>query len=156
LSRRTVFARNIALRYRSLFNTKYWLTGNAIENEHVAAFRNCGNGRNLLSIDGNIDECGRRRHVVIPQVVMRQLEIPFHFPGNSIERDYRTAEEIVPRSVSAIVIVRTGRIVASVNSAPLFVEAHRELPVVASRTILPCVALPRVVREFTRLRYRME
>ena len=58
---------------------------------------------------------GGGRQIVIPEIVMHDLEVPLHLSGFGIERDDGIAEQIRARAVAAVVVIRSGRIVGRVR-----------------------------------------
>src|SRR5437763_1464632 len=60
--------------------------------------------------------------------MVRDLEMPLHFSVSRIQRDHRTAEQIGAGPVTAIVVVRSWRVVGGVDDAALGIEGHRKTP----------------------------
>ena len=64
-----------------------------------------------LSVVAHGEQLGRRREVVVPQIVVDRLEVPRPLAGARIERKQAVAEQVVARAIGAIQIVsgRAGR-----------------------------------------------
>src|SRR5262245_7788976 len=77
----TAFARHVADRYWSFFDSEYGSARQAIENVHVCMLRHSDRRRNLFTFDIDIKERDGRGQIVIPEIVMRDLEIPLHLSG---------------------------------------------------------------------------
>ena len=108
-------------------------------------------GGHALAVDGHVEQRGRARHVVAPQVVRHLLETPFQRAGLHIERDDRHGPEVVAGSPGAGGLRR--RIAgAEVEQPELGIERrrvpHRAAAVLPSlvRFGLPCRGRPRPSR----------
>src|SRR5579864_7297208 len=94
LRRRGPLSGNVALGNGPLFDTEHWLPGYAIENEHVSQLADLSQRRNLFAVLHDVDQSGSGRKIVIPDVVMDRLEIPFQFSGRGIHGRDRVAEKV--------------------------------------------------------------
>ena len=63
-------------------------------------------GGRRLAVALDVDERRRRRHVVVPDVVVHQLLMPLQLAGRRIERDDRVAVEIRAIAIGAVVVGR--------------------------------------------------
>ena len=94
LRRRIPFAGHVALRHGDLRDRPHRLAGLTIQHEQQALF-----GRLRQRFDGpaildGVDENRRRRNVVIPQRMMRRLEVPTPFARADVDRDDALAVQI--------------------------------------------------------------
>jgi hypothetical protein len=81
------------------------------------------------------------------------LEVPLQFARQRVEGDRRVAEQVVARSVAAVVVhARTAD--RHVDDAALLVDRQRERPDVVAGPILPTVVAPGVVADFAGLSCR--
>ncbi len=64
-----------------------------------------------LAVHGDVDRLRRVRVVVVPDVVVHQLEVPNAFAGFHVERDQACSVEVVSKAIAAVVVVgrRVGR-----------------------------------------------
>src|SRR5689334_22359803 len=116
-----MFTGDVALRHRSLFNRPHGFTRDAIENKSKALLRQLYDGVDLSATDSHRDDarCGRR--VVIPQPVMRNLEVPLLLTGRRVETDDGFAVQILSRPARTKVVIarRTDR---EIHESARFVE----------------------------------
>src|ERR1700730_6759926 len=102
---------------------------------------------NRLSIFPYIDQTGRGREVVVPQLVADVLEVPLQFARLRVERNRCVAEEVIAGPIAAVVI-HARAADRHVDDASLLVDGKSERPDVVARSILPTVILPRVIADF--------
>src|SRR5436190_18771075 len=74
--------------------------------------------------------------------MVSDLEMPLHFSVSRIQRDHRTAEQIGAGPVTAVVIVRSWRVVRGVDDAALGIEGHRKTPLSGAGPILVTFSAP--------------
>ena len=131
---------------RTLFDAKYRLAGDAIQNKHPARFAHRRERRNLLPVFHDIHQPGRGRQIIIPKIVMDHLEVPFVLSGVGVDSDDRIAEQVRARAIAAVVI-RRSRAEGDVNDAALFVGGQEPAPGVRAGAIFPAVIQPAVVAD---------
>ena len=101
-----------------------------------------------------VDEQRRRLRVVVPDVVMHELEVPEILAGVRVDGDDRRREQVVAGTIDAdAVVVR--RAERHVENAALVVE-RRVAPDVDAGSILGAVLFPGVVAELARPRHGVE
>ena len=88
LGRKGHLARDIAFRYRTLFDAENRLAGFAVQDIHVSGFRCHGQSRNRPPATNDVEQSGRRRRVGVPQIVMDSLEVPLVRAGLDIDGDH--------------------------------------------------------------------
>src|SRR6185503_17684913 len=154
LRRRIPFARHIAFLNRPLFDRPDRLAVRTIE--HVQ-HRLLGRLRERLdrpSVDGDIRENRRARDIEIPDAVVHQLVVPLALAGLEIKRDDAFAEEIIARSVTAVVVA--GRhLDRQIHHAQFFIDGYLA-PHAIVPAVRPRVIEPRVVAVLAALRNRVE
>src|SRR5205085_253498 len=97
-----------------------------------------------LAIDDGVEEQGRARRVVVPDVVVNFLEMPGVFAGLSVQGDDGSAEEVVAFAHRAVVI-RSAIADREVDEPELRIERRRVPDRRAAMQIMvsagrPCVA----------------
>ena len=95
-----------------------------------------------------VDEQRRRLGVVVPDVVMHELEVPEILAGVRIDRDDRRREQIVAGTIDADAVVVRGA-ERHVEDAALRIERH-VAPDVDAGSVLRAVSAPGVVAELAR------
>src|SRR5207249_11382663 len=102
----------------------------------------------------DIGQHRRRRHVVIPDAVMDELEVPLALTGLQIDAHQALTEQVVPWPVSTVEI-RGWRLHRQVHQPCLLV--YRDLGPDAGVAVNgPRLVLPRVVAKLTGTRNRVE
>src|SRR5206468_2561171 len=76
-----------------------------VEHEQQAHLRDLRHGRNDPPLATNVKQRRRRGQVIIPDVVMDQLLVPFLFAGTHIQSHERVPIEAVPNPVRPIEVV---------------------------------------------------
>src|SRR5262245_63231938 len=87
LRRRALAGLRSALRDGNLVDLVQWLSGGAVEHEHVATLGGQQNRRDLATTGGELDQRRLRTEIVVPHVVMHGLENPARLARVHIERD---------------------------------------------------------------------
>ena len=110
----------------------------AIQDEHETGFADLCERGNCLSIFFYIDQAGRGRQVVVPQLVADVLEVPLQFARLRVERNRCVAEEVIAGPIAAVVIhARTAD--RHVDDAALLVDGQSERPDVVARAVFPTI-----------------
>src|SRR5438128_6682913 len=104
LRRPGFFAGNVGFRDRFFFDGNERSTAQTIENENAAHFRGDGDGRRVVFPS---EESWLRGNVVVPNVVMNNLEAPDEFSGRCLEGDDGVGPFVVAFA-NAAEIVRAG------------------------------------------------
>ncbi len=94
LRRRVPLAGHGALRHGRLLDRPDRLAGLAIQHEQQALLRRLRERLDRLAVLDRVDEDRRRRDVVVPQRMMRRLEVPAALAGLQIDRDDALAVKI--------------------------------------------------------------
>ena len=96
--------------------------GAAIKHEQLALLGRLDQRRHGFPSDGQIDQAGLGRHIVIPQIVMDSLEVPAHFSSGQVERHHRRCKAFDGGSAIATPLV--GRLVAQrhINHPERFID----------------------------------
>src|SRR6185369_10396348 len=102
LSRPGCLARHIRLRNGPLFDRPQMFSRHPVKNIQKAEFCGLGNHIDLLASVQHREQCGRSCGIVIPKVVMNELEIPQPLAGSCVERQKTIAIEISAVAVSAV------------------------------------------------------
>ena len=85
------------------------LAGDAIEDEHQRHLRHHRDRGNGAAVALDVDQRRRRRHVVVPEVVMNELPVPLQLPGRRVERDDGVAVEVRALAIPAVIVGRRRR-----------------------------------------------
>src|SRR5581483_9732193 len=104
--RRGLLTRSVALRDRTFFDRKDGSAVGAIEHEREGLLRQLHHRLDRLAVYGDVRENRRGRHVVVPDIVMRELVMPDAFTGLDIEADDGRRKQIIARTLSAVLIAR--------------------------------------------------
>src|SRR5215471_14707425 len=145
---------HVALRHGALDDIEDRLAGDAIDGEQKARLVHHDERRNGCSVPDKIDNQRRRLGVVIPDVVMHELEMPEILAGGRIDRDYRGGEQIVTGAIGADAVVVRGA-ERHVENATLDIERY-VTPDIDAGAVLRTVPAPAVVAEFPRPRHGVE
>src|SRR5205823_14269158 len=108
-----------------------------------------------LSVFGNVHENWRWGQIVIPQIVMNELEVPLVLSGVRIDRNDRVTEEIGAGPIAAVVVSR-GRAEGHIEDAACFIGGHVPAPNIRAGPVLPAIVEPGLVTGFAGLRYRLK
>ena len=90
-------AGHVGRRHRPLLDRPHRLAGDAIEHVDEGLLGDLRDRLDALAVDGDVDQVGRGRQVVVPQAVMDDLEVPDPLAGRHVEADEAFAEEVVAR-----------------------------------------------------------
>ena len=93
LRRPGLLARHVTLRHGPFFDGPQRLAGHAIEHVEETGLARHRHGIDSFSLMLDRDQLGRRRVVVVPQIMMNGLEVPQPLPGPSVEREQAVAEK---------------------------------------------------------------
>ncbi len=145
---RRLLARHVALRHRALDDIEDRLAGDAIEREQQAGLVHHDERGNGGPVPDQIDDKRRRLGVVVPDVVMHELEVPEILAGVRVDRDHRGREQIVAGAVGADAVVVRGA-ERHVEDAALDIE-RGVTPDIDAGPVLRAVPAPGVVAEFAR------
>ena len=102
------FSGNVGLLHWRFRYRPNWLSVCSVENIGKRLLPGLRNSLDRPSVDIDVDQDRRRRHVVVPDVVMNQLLVPDPFTCLDIDTHQRIREEIRAGPVAAIEVV--GRI----------------------------------------------
>ena len=146
--------RHLARRHRPLLDGIDGLAGGAIEEEQQPQLAGHGDGGDRLAGARHVEEHRSGSEIGVPDVVMRQLEVPEVGAGVRSGGDQAGPEQVVAGPIAPVLIDRR-RPERHVDDAPR--RVHREeAPHVDARAVLPAVAAPGVVEALARLRHRSE
>ena len=90
------------MRYRPLFDRPHGLARHAIKHEGKPLFGHLHNRFDGFSVDSDVGQDWSGGQIIIPQIVMDQLEMPDTFTGFCLQAHQTVAEEIVAEPVPAI------------------------------------------------------
>ena len=140
LRRRGLLARHVRRGHGPLFQRPDRLARPAVEDEGEAVLGHLRDRGKRGPVAFQVDQDGRRRHVVVPQVVAHELLVPDALARAAVEGHERAGEEVVALSVAAVEIAR-GRRGGQVHEPELRVDAHRT-PHVGGPRVAPRLVLP--------------
>ena len=81
-----VFAGNVARRDGTFFDRPDGFAGDAIKDEHKAVLRRLRNGVDGFAVAADGDELRRGGGIVVPEIVMNELEMPEALAGAGVGR----------------------------------------------------------------------
>jgi hypothetical protein len=90
------------LRNGPLLDWPDWFAGHAIEDVREALLGHLDNRFDRPSVDADVRENGSRRWIEIPQVVMRQLEVPHTLTAVRLHAHEALTKEVVAKAVAAV------------------------------------------------------
>ena len=157
LRRRRLLARHFALQHRRLRHRPDRLAGHAIEDVDPALLRRRGDDLARLAVDRDVEKVRRHRRVVVPDVVVHELEVPLPHAGLHVDRDDAVREQVVARTMAAVFVAEAFAD-GDVDETEFRIGAVRRPRIVladADRPDLRAV-LPRFGAELTRLRNEIE
>ena len=93
------------LRDRTFLDWKHGLPGLPLQDEQVSHFRRLDQGVDPSVVVPDRDQNGRTGEIVVPEVVVDRLEMPFQFPGRRIQREDAVGVEVLSDPVAAVMIV---------------------------------------------------
>ena len=146
LGRRVLLAGDVAGGHRPLLDAVDGLARLAVQDEHPARLADLREGGNALAVPLDLEQAGRRRQVVVPQLVVDVLEVPRQLAGRDVEGDGRVREEVVAGAVAAVE-VRAGAADGHVDEAPLLVDGEGERPHVVPDAVAPALVAPGLAAE---------
>ena len=154
LRRRIPLARHVPFFHRLLDDRPHRLSRHAIERVDPALLRRHADRLDGFSIDGDVHQDSGSREVPVPDVVVDRLEVPVAFAGVEVEADDAVGEQIVARTMTAVVV--TGRhFRGEVHAIRSFVDRDGA-PVAGVARVRPRIVQPRVVAFLAGLRNRVE
>src|SRR5258708_6273300 len=104
LRRRRYLAGNIGLRNTPFFHAKNRLAVFAIQNKEIASLRSHANRGNSLAVAIHVEQDGRRRHIVVPEIVMHSLEMPHALAYIGAKSHYRDCKQVVAQALAPVEI----------------------------------------------------
>ena len=134
-------ARHRRLRHGAFLDRPHGRARRAIEHEQETVLRDLRQRFDRATVDGDVDQDGRGRQVVVEQVVVHGLEMPDALAGLRVQRDDGAAVEVVAEPVAAVHVVRDAAR-RHVDEAELVVGAERR-PDVAGARVPPRLRLPK-------------
>ena len=123
LGRRIPLARYVALRHRSLDDGPDRLSGYTVKDVEISLFGGQRHGLYGLAGNGDVHQQRRRREVVVPDLVMDGLEVPFHLAGLEVNRHQALPYKPVAGPLTAIE-VRRRRFNRQVGEAGFRIGGH--------------------------------
>ena len=154
LRRRCGLAGHVAGGHGALLDRVNRFAVDAIQEEQQAVLRAHGHRGHGCAADAGVEQQRRSLQVVVPDVVVNDLEVPQVAAGASVGGDERAAEEIVAVAIAAVA-VEGGSGERHVEDAALGVDGH-EAPDVDAGAPLGAVALPGVGKALARARHAMK
>ena len=130
---------------RALLNRKQWLAGQTIEHKHKPHLSHLRHGRNFAPFPAHSYQIRRRRHVIIPQIVVNHLVVPKQLAGCRVQRHQRVSKQILTFPVRAVKIVGRRPEGQEYHSA-LDIHTH-DGPHISTGSIFPPLSFPRVVAD---------
>src|SRR5207249_3237674 len=112
----------------------------AIENENKSTLRGQSKSGDPGAVPDHLEKNWSRFQVVVPDVVMNGLEIPFQFAGLRVERDQTVTVKIGAFAVGTMEIVGR-RTMRQIDKTRFRIQAD-QAPDIRSGTLLPVVAFP--------------
>src|SRR5260221_171594 len=147
-------ARHVGLRDGPLDDRPDRLARRAVEDVKPALLGRSRDDFARASVDRDVGQDGRRRHVEIPDRMMGELEVPLALTGPQIDRDQTLAVEIGTRPVAAV-IVRRRRLDREIDEAEILIDADLR-PYAGVAVGSPRAVFPGLVSGFARARNRVE
>src|SRR5262249_43382026 len=148
-------AGHFALRDRAFLDAEDRHAGCAIEDVHEPRFRRQRKRRNRAAVPREVEESGRRRWIMIPEIVMNRLEVPAVPAGQRVDGEDGVAVQVRAFAIAAVKVVDRRREWHVEQTCP-FIEREKERPRIDTKSILPAITLPGLVPRRTRLRDRAE
>src|SRR5260370_25402327 len=143
-------ARHVGGGHAALFDGPQRLAGHAVEHPYESLLADLRHGVDGLAVVMHGEEFRGGGVVVVPNVVVDELEMPEALAGAGVEREEAVAEEIGAEAVCAVEIV-LGAGGGRVEDAAFGVERHFA-PDVGAADGLPRVLRPRLVAELAGMR----
>ena len=139
LRRRERLAGHAALRHRALLHRIERHAGLAVQQEDVAHLGALSHGRCAATHTRNLEQRGRGRRVVVPDVVMHRLEMPRDLPGLDRQR-HGGAAVVVDAMTLAAVEIRP-RIAGRHEDQATFVIARDDRPAVRRALLVDALGI---------------
>ena len=98
LRRARLLAGHVGLRHRPLLDRPHRLAGHAIEDEQERLLAGDGDRLDRAAVDGDVGQNRRRRHVVVPERMVHELEVPLPLAGLQIDADEALGKQVVARA----------------------------------------------------------
>lgn len=89
------FAGNTGGRDRTLLDRPNWLAGQTIEDVNEGLLGDLRHRLDAASVDGDVDQIGRCRRVVVPQAMVDELVVPYLPAGRRVEAHQAVTIETV-------------------------------------------------------------
>ena len=141
------------LRHLSPFDGPERLAGLALEDIDEPGLAGLRHDLDRFAVVPHGQQLRRGRVVVIPEIVVNDLEVPQPFARTRVEREQAIAKQVVPLAIAAVEIVcrRAGRYE---DDAILLVE-RQIAPRVRTASVFVRIRRPRLVPVFARTRNRV-
>jgi len=149
-----LFARNPRLRDGPFFDRKKRTTRLAVQHKDVADFPGLRDRVDPAALVRDRHEIGRTGDVVVPDVVVHDLEMPDALASVRFQRQHAIGEKVLSSAVAAVMVVRS-RTGAREHQAALNVERH-PAPAIRAAGGFPGVGRPGLVAKFPRMRNRVK
>src|SRR5882757_2036875 len=140
LGRRGALTRHRGSRHRTFLDRPHRFSGEAVENVGEGLFGYLRNRLDAFAIDGDVDQIGRGRRIVVPETVMNELIVPNFLSCRSIKANQALAKEAVTEPVAAKIVVGR-RAHRQIDIAEFLVGAHRR-PNIGVTGFLPRIVFP--------------
>jgi hypothetical protein len=99
----------VARGHRAFLDGEHRLSARPVEHEELARLRRLEHGGDVLSVTAQRREHGRRRVVIVQQVVVHGLEVPRDLARRGAQRDDGVRVVVAARPVDAVVVGRRAR-----------------------------------------------
>src|SRR5689334_14478620 len=113
-----MLARDFTLGDRTFLNVVQRFSRSAIEDENQSGLRGHRESRDGGSVALYVEENRRRFQIVVPDIVMDGLKIPFQLTGLGVESDQTVAEQVCLLAIRTIEVVGWGA-VRQINQSQL-------------------------------------
>jgi len=149
-----LLAGDFGLWHRSFLDREERFARFPIEQEKVPDFRDLRQGIQLPAVAFDRHEVWRTRDVIVPQVMMHDLEMPDALARGGLKREHAIGEEVCADAIAAPMIVGS-RAGAGKHQAALRVQRH-PAPAIGATDSFPRVGGPGLVPELARVRNGVE
>ena len=154
LSRPGLLVRHVARGHGPFLDRMDRLAGATIEHEQQAVLRNDRDGRHAATLPTHVEQRRWRLQVVVPDVVMHDLEVPEILSSERVDSDQRRAEQVGALAIAAVSIPGR-RCERQIGDASLAVDGH-ESPDIHARASACAVAFPGLMSRLSGQRHGMK